>query len=147
MERGKGEKEADRGNRYWTYQIARAMQALTMGQNTRSLAEAHARQIIKAEVWLGIDIELGLQKVVMAHPWVLAFFNKSVASLALSSKGNVMTDFMKDLRHGTHPSDYRIYGLRLLCLSPTDIPVDPPHTRPIQLPRLYHLLLLALYAS
>lgn len=49
-----------------------------MGQNTRSLAEAHARQIIKAEVWLGIDIELGLQKIVMAHPWVLAFFNKSV---------------------------------------------------------------------
>lgn len=49
-----------------------------MGQNTRSLSEAHARQIIKAEVWLGIDVELGLQKVVMAHPWVLAFFNKFV---------------------------------------------------------------------
>jgi len=61
---------------YWTYQIARAMQALTMGQNTRALSEVHARQIIKVEQWLGIDIELGLQKVVMAHPWVLAFFNK-----------------------------------------------------------------------
>ena len=52
------------------------MQALTMGQNTRALSEVHARQLIKLEQWLGIDIELGLQKVVMAHPWVLAFFNK-----------------------------------------------------------------------
>lgn len=54
-----------------------------MGENTRSLSEAHARQILKAEVWLGIDIELGLQKVVMAHPWVLAFFNKSVPCFLL----------------------------------------------------------------
>jgi len=52
------------------------MQALTMGENTRAVSEIHARQIIKIEQWLGIDIELGLQKVVMAHPWVLAFFNK-----------------------------------------------------------------------
>lgn len=52
------------------------MQALTMGQNTRSLSEAHARQIIKVEQWLGIDVELGLQRFVMGYPWLLAFFNK-----------------------------------------------------------------------
>jgi hypothetical protein len=52
------------------------MQALTMGRNTRTLSEVHARQIIEVEKWLGIDVALGLQKIVMAHPWVLAFFNK-----------------------------------------------------------------------
>lgn len=57
-----------------------------------------------------------------------------------------MTNFMKDLRNGTHPSHYCLYGVRLLCLSPPDLPVDTPHTRPIQLSRLYHFLILAMYA-
>ncbi|WWD20416.1 hypothetical protein CI109_104892 [Kwoniella shandongensis] len=64
---------------YWTYQIARAVQALTMGADFRSLAEKHARQIIAFEEWLHIDIELGLQHLVMRHDWLLVFFNKTYA--------------------------------------------------------------------
>ncbi|WVR07946.1 hypothetical protein IAU60_004989 [Kwoniella sp. DSM 27419] len=64
---------------YWIYQIARAMQALTMGADFRALAERHARQIITIERSLMIDIELGLQRFVMNRSWLLTFFNKTYA--------------------------------------------------------------------
>lgn len=64
---------------YWIYQIARAVQALTMGADFRALAEKHARQIISIEKWLMIDCELGLQRFVMRHEWLLLFFNKTYA--------------------------------------------------------------------
>ena len=58
------------------YQIARAMQALTMGSSTRETSERHGRQILALEKWLYIDIELGLQKLVMRSEGLLWFFNK-----------------------------------------------------------------------
>ncbi|WWC73802.1 uncharacterized protein I206_107774 [Kwoniella pini CBS 10737] len=64
---------------YWIYQIARAMQALTMGSDFRILAEKHAREIIAIEKFLHLDIELGLQKIVMNRPWLLTLFNKTYA--------------------------------------------------------------------
>ncbi|TYJ53210.1 hypothetical protein B9479_006188 [Cryptococcus floricola] len=64
---------------YWIYQIARAMQALTMGADFRALAEQHARQIIAIQRWLAIDCELALQKFVMEREWLLVFFNKTYA--------------------------------------------------------------------
>ncbi|OCF40688.1 integral membrane protein [Kwoniella heveanensis CBS 569] len=64
---------------YWIYQIARAVQALTMGADFRSLAETHARQIITIERFFRIDIELGLQHFVMKREWLLIFFNKTYA--------------------------------------------------------------------
>ncbi|WVQ77536.1 hypothetical protein IAR50_007222 [Cryptococcus sp. DSM 104548] len=64
---------------YWIYQIARAMQALTMGADFRSLAEKHAREIIAIERWLRIDCELALQRFVMNREWLLVFFNKTYA--------------------------------------------------------------------
>lgn len=73
--------------RYWVYQIARACQALTMGDSTRELSERHARQIIAIERFFHIDIELGLQRIVMNHQWLLTFFNKYVcfaSSLSLT---------------------------------------------------------------
>ncbi|KAK6908577.1 integral membrane protein [Kwoniella mangroviensis CBS 10435] len=64
---------------YWIYQIARAIQALTMGSDFRVLAEKHARQLITIERILHIDIELGLQRFVMNKTWLLTFFNKTYA--------------------------------------------------------------------
>ena len=66
-------------DRYWVYQIARACQALTMGDTTRALSERHARQIIAMEEFLCIDVELALQHFVMKREWLLVFFNKYVA--------------------------------------------------------------------
>ncbi|WWC66003.1 uncharacterized protein I303_108625 [Kwoniella dejecticola CBS 10117] len=64
---------------YWIYQIARAMQALTMGSDFRILAERHARQIIEIEKVLHLDMELALQRIVMERSWLLTFFNKTYA--------------------------------------------------------------------
>ncbi|XAO22009.1 hypothetical protein I312_100772 [Cryptococcus bacillisporus CA1280] len=64
---------------YWIYQVARAIQALTMGADFRVLAEKHAREIIAIERWLHIDCELSLQKFVMKTDWLLIFFNKTYA--------------------------------------------------------------------
>ncbi|WVQ84440.1 hypothetical protein IAT38_006592 [Cryptococcus sp. DSM 104549] len=64
---------------YWIYQIARAIQAVTMGADFRALAEHHARQIIAIQEWLHIDCELALQHFVMKHHWLLIFFNKTYA--------------------------------------------------------------------
>lgn len=61
---------------YWVYQIARALQALSMGDNTRSLSEAHARTILAIESALGLDIEKALQELVMKSDMILIFFNK-----------------------------------------------------------------------
>ncbi|KAI5453982.1 hypothetical protein NCC49_004975 [Naganishia albida] len=64
---------------YWVYQIARALQALSMGDNTRSLSEAHARTILAIESALGLDIEKALQELVMKSDMILIFFNKTYA--------------------------------------------------------------------
>ncbi|WVW87050.1 hypothetical protein I302_109107 [Kwoniella bestiolae CBS 10118] len=64
---------------YWIYQIARAIQALTMGSDFRVLAEKHARQLVHIEQAFHLDIELGLQRFVMKHGWLLTFFNKTYA--------------------------------------------------------------------
>jgi len=64
---------------YWVYQIARAMQALTMGSGTREIAQRHAEIIVALERVLHIDVELALQHYVIAHPALLYFFNKTYA--------------------------------------------------------------------
>ncbi|EIW71429.1 hypothetical protein TREMEDRAFT_37809 [Tremella mesenterica DSM 1558] len=64
---------------YWTYQIARAMQALTMGPKTTELAEKHSKLILHAEKFLHIAVERGLQRWVMKHEILLFFFNKTYA--------------------------------------------------------------------
>lgn len=64
---------------YWVYQIARACQALTMGEYTRELSEVHSRQILALEQFLHIDVELGLQRFVLQRAWLLTFFNKTYA--------------------------------------------------------------------
>ncbi|KLO15633.1 hypothetical protein SCHPADRAFT_824512 [Schizopora paradoxa] len=64
---------------YWVYQIARAMQALTMGKGTRGIAQRHAELIIIIERALHIDIELALQKIILTRPALLYFFNKTYA--------------------------------------------------------------------
>lgn len=69
-------RRANTSHRYWIYQVARAIQALTMGADFRVLAEKHAREIIAIERWLHIDCELSLQKLVMKTDWLLLFFNK-----------------------------------------------------------------------
>jgi hypothetical protein len=61
---------------YWVYQIARALQAVSMGDNTRALSEAHARTILVIEKALAIDIEKALQELVMKSEFILIFFNK-----------------------------------------------------------------------
>lgn len=71
---------------YWVYQIARACQALTMGDTTRALSERHARQIIAMEEFFHIDIELALQHFVMKREWLLVFFNKCVVVPATHSR-------------------------------------------------------------
>ena len=47
-----------------------------MGDNTRSLSEAHARTILAIEKALAIDIEKPLQELVMKSEFILVFFNK-----------------------------------------------------------------------
>lgn len=69
-------RRANTFGRYWIYQVARAIQALTMGADFRVLAEKHAKEIIAIERWLHIDCELSLQKFVMKTDWLLIFFNK-----------------------------------------------------------------------
>lgn len=47
-----------------------------MGDNTRTLSEAHARTILAIESALGLDIEKALQELVMKSDLILVFFNK-----------------------------------------------------------------------
>jgi len=72
--------------RYWVYQIARACQALRMATQTRAVSEVHGRQILMLEQLLGIDVELGLQELVMTSDFLLVVFNKSVILLSSSEK-------------------------------------------------------------
>jgi hypothetical protein len=58
------------------YQIARAAQAVTMGENTRQVSQGHAIWLLNVEKSLGIDIELGLQGLILDRPFLLWFFNK-----------------------------------------------------------------------
>lgn len=66
---------------YWVYQIARACQALTMGQHTREISQSHAISLLNVEKWMGINMELWLQGVILAdgRGWLLWFFNKTYA--------------------------------------------------------------------
>lgn len=47
-----------------------------MGENTRVLAEDHSRWILAVEQALHIDVERGLQGLVMRSDALLWFFNK-----------------------------------------------------------------------
>jgi hypothetical protein len=53
-----------------------AAQAVTMGKNTRQISQDHAIWLLNIEKALGIDIELGLQKLILDRPFILWFFNK-----------------------------------------------------------------------
>jgi hypothetical protein len=47
-----------------------------MGKNTREISQDHAIWLLNIEKALGIDIELGLQKLILDRPFILWFFNK-----------------------------------------------------------------------
>jgi hypothetical protein len=47
-----------------------------MGKNTRQISQDHAIWLLNIEKALGIDIELGLQKLILDRPFILWFFNK-----------------------------------------------------------------------
>jgi len=64
---------------YWVYQIARAMQALSMGSGTREVSQRHGEFIVWLEQVLHLDMELPLQAFVLARPSLLWFFNKTYA--------------------------------------------------------------------
>ena len=64
---------------YWIYQISRAMQALTMGEETWAISQRHAELIIWLERIMFLDVELPLQHFVMARPALLYCFNKIYA--------------------------------------------------------------------
>jgi hypothetical protein len=138
-------------DRYWVYQIARACQALTMGDTTRTISERHAREIVDLEKFLHIDIELGLQHFVMKHNWLLVFFNKCVPPLiprndpestCIGSSAD-----KQNLCHGPHSRDDRLYGILVPLLPASNLPVDPTNSCPVQHARLHHLLFLAVHAT
>lgn len=49
-----------------------------MGENTRTLSQDHAIWLLNIEKALGIDIEKGLQGLILDRPFILWFFNKWV---------------------------------------------------------------------
>jgi hypothetical protein len=49
-----------------------------MGSHTREIAELHSKAIVAIEQWLGIDVELGLQRWVIRSDALLWFANKYV---------------------------------------------------------------------
>ncbi|KAI9374492.1 integral membrane protein [Aspergillus egyptiacus] len=62
---------------YWVYQGLRAISARAISGNEAIFkrAEQHAIQILHLEHFLHIDVELALQKFVLAKmPWLMAFF-------------------------------------------------------------------------
>lgn len=54
------------------------MQAVSMGSNTREVAQANSIWLLNLEKAVYLDVELGLQKFVLQHEGLLWFFNKSV---------------------------------------------------------------------
>lgn len=66
---------------YWVYQLARATQAVTMGEGTWDISKAHGELIVRIEKALFLDFEIALQQFVIVRPHLLWFFNK-VSKLA-----------------------------------------------------------------
>jgi hypothetical protein len=53
-----------------------------MGKNTRQISQDHAIWLLNVEKALGIDIELGLQGLILDRKYLLWFFNKWVLGWA-----------------------------------------------------------------
>lgn len=140
-------------HRYWVYQIARAIQALSMGSGTRELSQRHGEFLVWLEQILHLDIELPLQRFVLVRPNLLWFFNKvgwarwwrcPRCRFLLT---RLPTRSLPDVRHGPHPSDDRLLRLLLLGLSARYLsacPTDPGH---VQYDSLRTFLSLALHAT
>jgi hypothetical protein len=47
-----------------------------MGKHTREISQDHAIGLLNLEKALGLDIELGLQSLILNRAWLLWFFNK-----------------------------------------------------------------------
>jgi hypothetical protein len=58
-----------------------------MGENTRTLSQDHAIWLLNVEKAMGIDIEKGLQGLILNRPFILWFFNKWVGMSARGSVG------------------------------------------------------------
>ena len=135
---------------YWVYQIARAMQALTMGDGTRALSQRHGEWLVELERVLSLDIELPLQHFVMARPALLWFFNKVGREVlaCLCSQADLTTDVPhSDVRYGPHPSHSNFLCILVLCLPTGRFSAHQTDSCALQLLGLCHLHDLAMYAS
>ncbi|KAF7321759.1 hypothetical protein MKEN_00697600 [Mycena kentingensis (nom. inval.)] len=61
---------------YWTYQIGRAVTALTLKDNTLAVAREHGLAIIRIEQRLGIFIEPDVQAYTLARPALMGALNR-----------------------------------------------------------------------
>lgn len=147
---------------YWVYQVARAMQALTMGKGTWEISKGHGELLVAIEKMFWLDIELPLQGFVMARPALLWFFNKvgrftrpvlvittwpfsCLLILVFVSFAYLITQL--DIRYGAHSSYDFLHGLFLLRLSNSCLPESTKNTRFVQLYSIHHLYFMALHAS
>ncbi|KAF4120773.1 integral membrane protein [Geosmithia morbida] len=61
---------------YWVYQVGRAFTALTLVEGTVDVARRHALQLIHLEQYLGIFIELPIQRWFLGHPTLMHWINR-----------------------------------------------------------------------
>ncbi|KKY25136.1 putative integral membrane protein [Phaeomoniella chlamydospora] len=60
---------------YWTYQLGRALTAVTLQEGTVDVARKHALQLIKLEQKLGVFLEIPIQKFFLQHPLLMQCIN------------------------------------------------------------------------
>ncbi|KAB5527917.1 PAP2 superfamily-domain-containing protein [Coniochaeta sp. 2T2.1] len=62
---------------YWVYQLGRALTAVTLQASTVDTAREHALQVVHLEQYLGIFIEVSVQKWFLGHPVLMRWTNKT----------------------------------------------------------------------
>ncbi|KAK3330741.1 PAP2 superfamily-domain-containing protein [Apodospora peruviana] len=61
---------------YWVYQLGRAFTAVTLQVGTVNAAREHALQVIHVEQWLGIFVELDVQRYFLQYPSLMKTINR-----------------------------------------------------------------------
>ncbi|EIN09541.1 hypothetical protein PUNSTDRAFT_143071 [Punctularia strigosozonata HHB-11173 SS5] len=82
-------------NTYWIYQIARAISALTLVDETTAIARKHGIQILTLEGYLGLRIELAVQHWVMRSPLAIDWLNKIYSYVHIPATIAFMVYFFK----------------------------------------------------
>ena len=57
-----------------------------MGKHTRDISQRHAIWLLNLEKATGLDIEKGLQSLILDRPFILWFFNKYVGTIYVLSR-------------------------------------------------------------